>query len=126
MTGALALLFLQPALDIWEELVEAYHGVNGFGSTVAEVYAYRLAWRSPYLELPRKDGAEPSSWLDLRPLRSATVSAADALTEICDAFERQHSSASITIDGLRPAAWRKSIGLHFDHLAHVEVTRKSK
>jgi hypothetical protein len=27
---------------LWGELVEAYHGVNGFGGNTAEIYAYRF------------------------------------------------------------------------------------
>ena len=48
-------MFSQPLLTVnplemmhlWGELVECYHGVNGYGSDTAEIYAYRLMPYSP-------------------------------------------------------------------------------
>jgi len=34
-------------LMLWSELVEAYHGVNGYGSDTAEIYSYRFQQYSP-------------------------------------------------------------------------------
>ena len=44
-------LSLVQALDVWAELVEAYHGQNGYGGTVAEIYSYALESRSPTAEV---------------------------------------------------------------------------
>ena len=41
----MTMLIRVPPLELatlWGELVEAYHGVNGFGGNTAEIYAYRF------------------------------------------------------------------------------------
>ena len=40
-------LSLVQALNVWAELVEAYHGQNGYGGTVAEILMLESAWPQP-------------------------------------------------------------------------------
>lgn len=44
MNSPALLLEISPLdlMALWGELVEAYHGVNGFGGDTAELYAYRF------------------------------------------------------------------------------------
>jgi len=37
-------------MELWAELNEAYHGINGFGSDTAEIYAYRFQTKYNALE----------------------------------------------------------------------------
>jgi hypothetical protein len=58
-----ALLMEIPPMEfalLWGELVEAYHGVNGYGGDTAQLYAYRFA---PYAATLSSD-AEP--WFKAR------------------------------------------------------------
>lgn len=43
-------------LDLWAELIEAYHGVNKFGGNTAEIYAYSIMRRDPTADLARASG----------------------------------------------------------------------
>lgn len=43
-------LSVDKAMDLWAELVEAFHGVNGHGGNVAELYAYRFGHFSPSID----------------------------------------------------------------------------
>lgn len=47
-------LSLATALSLWSDLDDAYHGVNGFGGHVAEIYSYRLLEPLPIATLPEK------------------------------------------------------------------------
>lgn len=40
-------LSMLQALGIWDDLLEAYHGVNRYGGDTAEIYGYRLSERCP-------------------------------------------------------------------------------
>lgn len=43
-------LSINQLLDVWNELVRAYYGENGFGGDTAEIYAYQLMPCSPLAE----------------------------------------------------------------------------
>lgn len=51
-------------MQIWGELVEACHGVHGFGGHVAEIYAYRL---TPYTPTCHGEGLLEDSALRTEP-----------------------------------------------------------
>lgn len=119
------MLFSQPLLTVnplemmklWGELVECYHGVNGYGSDTAEIYAYRLMPYSPVVH----NGAMMSI---LKAERSADLNAtaANALASLCEEFARQYD-CKIEIDECDIRAWLLLVTDQFDHRAHVKVIR---
>src|SRR5271168_2332059 len=46
------------ALDVYDDLVKAYYGENGYGGNVAEIYCYRLLPRNPTAEAAWQNGVQ--------------------------------------------------------------------
>jgi hypothetical protein len=92
-------------LHLWTELVEAYHGVNGFGGDVAEIYAYKL---TPFSYVPDafKDGQQ---------------AALRRLLAICQEFERL-MKCSLLLNELSLAEWQSGVFV-FTHRVHIKVVR---
>lgn len=107
-----------PAIELmflWSELVECWHGVNGFGGDTAEIYAYRFYRYSPAL-----DGAKMSDWKERNSERRAN--ACEGLCELVRIFcQRYNCKATIDGDGLE--LWKVRNLLHFDYRAHVRIER---
>ena len=101
-------------MTVWGELIEAYHGVNGFGGDTAEIYAYRLQGYSPHAHDHRNE----------KKLSMQARKAASALVAICCEFMR-HYEAQLTIDGLDKDRWyaENSFG-RFNHRAHVKIWKE--
>lgn len=93
---------------IWEELVEAKHGVNGFGGSTAEIYAYRLMKHCPLLFHDKmREQAQ----------REAGFSARLSLLTILESFRSRHK-CEILIDGFRMDNWPTN---PFIHRAHITI-----
>lgn len=106
-------------LKLWGELVEAYHGVNGFGGSVAEIYAYRFQRYSPLAHGP------PINRRPSDELRDIHLRAGNALVELIEEFCNQYNCQA-TVDGLEVSAWCRQLNagaFEFDHRAHVAVAK---
>ena len=108
---------------LWGEILEAYHGVNGFGGNVAEIYSYRLQRYSPIVHSDRMKQGEhrdKEEW-------SHYHEAARALVSILEQFSCVYE-CKIEIDGVDPYTWVDTISCgdyRFDHRAHVTVTKSA-
>lgn len=120
------MLFSQPLLTVnpiemmklWGDLVECYHGVNGYGSDTAEIYAYRLMPYSPLVHSAAlKDGVTKDERTE-----EVNCVAAGALVSLCEEFE-QHYDCRIEIDGRSTTSWYMTFRESFNHRAHVTVKR---
>jgi len=108
------------ALGIWAELVEAYHGKNGYGGKTAEIYMHRLMPDSPTARLydPEKDKVDSM----FRKAHEARVRNANAsLFAILSLFEREWPCRVFVNDRFL-GDWVTSAG--FDHRVHVHVEPK--
>ncbi len=86
---------LDEMLGVWGELVEAMHGVNGFGGTDAELYAYRF---SP-MRLDKKRGEPMTCDVDHEE-------AARNAETLFTAFERKYGVRVYMVGGKRSRAQR--------------------
>ena len=84
-------------LRIWGDLLEALHGIHGFGGHTVEIYAYRL--HAPSVDVHLLPETVQATQLAER----ATRAAAD-LCEIVSAFEDEYSAHVFvhTRDGTKP------------------------
>lgn len=98
-------------MGIWGELVECYHGVNGFGGDTAEIYAYRLC------------ASSPSAANNDERRREDAVKARDALVDLCETFEREWSGVRVLIQDRAPQAWAALVGDSFSWRTRVRVER---
>jgi hypothetical protein len=103
-------------LRLWSELVEAYHGVNGYGGYTAELYAYRFVGDSPaanklsgQVQREAEEAQSHCAYLSLRTL--------------VQTFLEMYTDAAATIDGVPSGQWFASTTM-FVHRAHVEISRK--
>lgn len=101
-------------MRVWGELVEAYHGVNGYGGDTAEVYAYRLMGRNPAAE------ASSTGYRSGGAVRKQERVARLAFAQLCTAFELEYG-CEVRIDDHKPEDW--VMVTRFDHRAHVKVVR---
>jgi len=104
-------------LKLWGELVEAYHGKNGFGGCVAEIYAYRFTRYSPLAHTP------PVTPLGEEELQIINLKAGNALVALVEEFCNQYSCKA-TIDTLDLGVWCRQMNagmFRFDHRARVEI-----
>jgi hypothetical protein len=102
---------LDQLLGIWTELVEAMHGVNGYGGDTAEIYAYRLLRFDPRIL------HEP--WVK-QMRREQAIEARVSVYLILKRFESQFDRRC-EVDGHKSAwEWFQRVDL-FDHRIHVKV-----
>lgn len=100
--------------EIYAELVECAHGVNGYGSHTAEIYAFRLMRHSPLLN---KDTAYNEEYLF-----EESKLAAHRLFEIVELFCKRYNRRA-RVDGITPRKWLKTMRVYgFDHRAHIEIS----
>lgn len=107
-------------MRLWGELVEAYHGVHGYGSTVAEVYAYRLM---PYTPTAHMEGGEAFRATEMHQEAVSQVqrNAGMALKELCEQFAESYE-CEVAIDGRTPQMWwTYGGGDQFRSRAYVQV-----
>jgi len=108
---------LHGSLEVWAQLLEALHGVAGYGSDVAEIYAYHLM---PYS--PMAHGGFAGSPALLRDLE--LLAARDFLA-LAQHFEARYEVAVLVEIGRDE--WRR-IGAWFaqepfGHRAHIKIDR---
>ena len=106
---------------LWGELVEAYHGVNNYGGTVAELYAYRLMPYSPTVHVSSSLAYQRADTY-LQAAQEVQRHAAGALRELCELFAEEWECA-VMIEGKPPLVWARENGPYFGRRAHVEVLR---
>jgi hypothetical protein len=107
-------------LRVWTELVEAYHGVNGYGGDTAELYAYRFCRDDPTRRLDKVDGEKCQLRKDAE--RRAGNEARGALWSLLTLFQ-QVMSAEVYVDGKTLYQWQQA-SEPFDHRVHVKVLKK--
>lgn len=114
---------LHQILDVWGDLVAAYHGVNGYGSDTAEIYAYRML-----PDCPRRRLSPPGcGGLTDEAHKEAAQAAAQNLYGLLYAFREHYPDCRIY-----PAASRSENGRVLgrwllrellDHRTHVRILR---
>lgn len=98
-------------MELWAELVEAWHGVNGFGGDTAEIYAYRFQAYSPFAHWHH----------DEEKLGEIGLQSARQLYELLTMFKVRHD-CRIIVDGKPLGAWLKKFP--FNHRVHVRILHK--
>ncbi len=97
-------------MDLWAKLVEAYHGVNGYGGHTAELYAYRFV-----------------AWSPIKPKNNEWKKAAGRLVELLYLFKSKFGpEIGVSIDGCTIADWEYYMQIdyiQFDHRVHVKIIR---
>ncbi len=114
------------ALSLWGDLVSAYHGKNGFGGRVAEIYAYRLMGYSPSVAtyLARPSDYPLGSYVRKNAIEELQKAAA-SLRQLIEHFEGTYTRKVVvkTSEGdVRATDWLKAHW--FDHRIHIEVTEE--
>ncbi len=100
-------------MELWAELIECYHEVNGYGGSVAEIYAYRFWMYQPRLLLDEwKESAQ----------REMALDANQKLIEICKLFEKRYRSIRVTINDHYVDDWPPDYEFH--HRVHVGVEKR--
>lgn len=101
------------AVQVWEDLLDAYHMRNSFGGDTAEVYGYLLVENNP--------SANQAGEGSMRDKARATQAgeAAENLTALLRLFLETHGEASIAVDG---SPFRGSMLAPIYHRVHVRVT----
>ena len=109
---------MQQLINLWVELEDAYNGVNGFGSTVAEVYAYTLQ--------PHYPGYDANN-LTMDSLEYETK-ASTSLYEVLTLFQSKRDciiSIEEDVGKYRKLdTWLKKS--RFAHRVHIEIKRRKK
>lgn len=117
------LLFVSPLqfATLWGELLEAYHGINGFGGDTAELYSYRFQPYSPTVH----SSAVYDGKLKDEAKADHFGRAANALLSLCYQFCYEYD-CDCEIDGMTPTKYSNYVNsdeLTFDHRAHVRIIR---
>jgi hypothetical protein len=111
-------LSLLQAMDVWGDLVEAYHGVNGYGGNVAEVYCYRLQPHNPTAD----QVSDSTLCRDAARLRA--LNANRSLHSLIVLFLETYADARVKLYGRKFGPWlRRS---DEDHRWHIEVSRNGR
>jgi len=113
-SGTLLLVPVHELLSLWSELEQAWHGTNGYGGHVAEIYAYRLWPYSPTAVAPLP--ADTS--LKRGALYEQERIAAACLHALLSEFARRRH-CRIEVDGRPLGPWLQ--GERLAHRAHVGV-----
>jgi uncharacterized protein YlbG (UPF0298 family) len=111
-------------MNLWGELVECYHGVNGYGGITAEIYSYRFSRYDPYIHqgIDIFKDKQPSE-MYIQRTGEQHIHAANALVELVQLFCDAHDVEAM-IDNMTPKKWLKEVGEGFSHRAHVRITHK--
>ena len=104
--------------DVWADLLRAFNGKNGYGTIVAEIYAYRLHRFRPGL-------LHPGTTLGDQAEAEVAQEAAQNLHDVIEAFMAAHPckvSIEDEPDRFKPfGPWLKEI--MFCHREHVKVEK---
>lgn len=108
---------LSQALSVWSDLCDAFHGANGFGGNVAEIYAYRLQTRRPAAE----GGADAVDSLTTSTRADQARQAGAALAALLTLFIAERN-VHVWIDGAPFARVAGALVREgFDHRVHVRI-----
>ena len=110
---------IEQAIDVYEELIEALHGTNGFGGDTAEIYVFRL--------LPNNPGYDSNSSYFEEEKKMVEKKAAEQFHTLCHIFSKKHN-VDILIGGINYNDWISKIRteeLMFRHRIHVTVKEKT-
>ena len=113
---------IEQALDVYDELMEAFNGTNGFGGTVAEIYVFRVMPSSPTYSMHN----EGRVWDEDNRMMEKKV--AEDFHTLCHIFTKKHQ-VEIKIDEVELHEWISKIRtgeLRFFHRVHVEVIKQPK
>lgn len=110
---------IRQAVGVWDELVNAYHGRNGYGGQTAEIYSYRLEEYSPSIH--RCAGQIPDFLLE-DAIKIATE-AAQNLLELIKLFQESYD-CDVFIYEETLAKWEEKLSRYSRY--HVKVMRKEK
>ena len=115
---------IRQAVGIWDELVDAYYGRNGYGGQTAEIYSYRLEQYSPGVH-KFSDDKIPSMYLN--DAKRIAIEAAQSLIDIIKLFLEKYNS-DITVENMTIPIWENKIkqGKFLSHRYHVTVLRKDE
>jgi len=110
---------MQQLIDIWVELENAYNGINGYGGTVAEIYAFRLMpYNSIYASGNRTGPIGGEEAVELE------CNAAVSLFNILKLFEKKRNCIIYIedVEGKRRLG-KWLLKTHFQHRIHIEVKK---
>lgn len=113
---------IEQALEIYDELIDAKNGVNGFGGEMAEIYVFRLMPFSPVYSMEN----EGKCWDEEN--RMMEKKAAEDFHSLCHIFAKKHS-VSININDVDMHQWISKVRsgeFRFYHRVHVEVKKLSE
>ena len=99
-------------MELWGELIECLHGVNGYGGDTAEIYAYRFQMYSPVAHNKINTVAGPAR------LKEIAIESGELLAQLCGMFVVRHECA-VLINGTPLDDW--PFVYEFDHRVHVTI-----
>ena len=108
---------IQQLINLWVQLEDAYNDENGYGGTVAEIYAYTLQ--------PRTPGYAPNSDNPFRNFdeksKEIEFNASKSLYNILTLFKSKRKCV-IKIENKRLGKWL--LKERFNHRLHIEIIKK--
>lgn len=112
-------------LQLWADLVEASHGVNGYGGHIAEIYFYRLARYDPSALKAQEDASFRETTSGREAHRDWVKDAYDNLFDVLALFADKYDACA-RVDGVLVAAGRTKprvsrILIDNTHRWHVKV-----
>lgn len=119
-------LSVTQAVTVWSEFEQALHGTNGFGGNTAEIYAYSVMPHTPTHTAAIESGS--NTGLAFNCAEDSWLGAANSLYALLKFFVERHGGEEkieAIIDGVTPDKWHNTIG-HFNHRAHVTITRRDQ
>jgi hypothetical protein len=118
---------IDKAMGVYGELVEAYHGLNGYGGHTAEIYCYRLTDIPVSYKYPN-ERSDSSIWY--QDWVDCDFEAATNLKLMIFKIKKTYllDFADIEIDGVDSCTWINSIIRNegISHRVHVKIERKIK
>ena len=105
------------AMKMWGELLECYHGINGYGSTVAEIYSYRLEQYTPTVHNSKGNDVFKR---ELEVTKDAAMSLYSIIEKFCENYE-----CTAMVEGMELSSWKEEIekGNNLMHRYHVEILK---
>lgn len=101
---------INQALNFWDELIQCYYGVNGYGGNVCEIYISSMMEHSSlYANNPTGAMSE-----------SERRHACEAMADLVSRFEDRYSDATVTLHEGPINLLRTT---DYDHRVHFCVTR---
>ena len=115
---------INQALDIWSDLWQAYFGKNGFGSDMAEIYAYRLMSYNPtYHRGYHSDIVLRGTETFKKAQEEVCEQAQNSLVALLKKFAAEND-CMIEVNGKTVDDWAESEV--FDHRCHVKIIHKDE